>query len=228
MVDIIAIKIPSKVEEKLYMKLLAMTSPEKKKKIDRSRFIEDRYRCLLGDLIARYAICKRMNLSNNQLRFSNNPYGKPLLLNSKDIHFNLSHSGDWVVCSVDCFPVGIDVEEIKPIDYDIAKRFFSKEEYHDLMKKNEDKKLTYFYKLWTLKESYIKAVGKGLSIDLSSFTFKISDSNISLRTQNKNERWSFIQDQLDKKHMISVCSTHDQFNSIEQIKLAHLLLVGQL
>ena len=58
-------------------------------------------------------------------------------------------------------PVGIDVEKIKDINIKIADRFFSKEESGRFIQKEESERLKYFFDLWTLKESYIKAETEG-------------------------------------------------------------------
>lgn len=70
-------------------------------------------------------------------------------------------------------------EKIIPIDLRIGKRFFINKEYEYIMNKNLISRLEYFYEIWTLKESYIKAVGMGLSISLNSFNICINDNAIS-------------------------------------------------
>lgn len=64
------------------------------------------------------------DLPIDQIVFQTEGNGKPVVRHIPSFHFNLSHSGDWVVCAIDDAPVGIDIEEIKPIDLAIAKRFF--------------------------------------------------------------------------------------------------------
>lgn len=208
MVDIYGIKILRQMDQDTFDNLLNLVAPEKRERINRFAFFEDAQRCLLGDLLARYAICNRFNIKSSQLKFGRNEYGKPILTEHKDIHFNLSHAGDWVVCAADNAPVGIDVEVIQPINFDIAKRFFTKAEYNDLMGQDEKNRLHYFYTLWTLKESYIKAVGKGLSIPLNCFSFTIEKENIRLTTKNESVHCSFRKHQIDEKHIVSLCTTH--------------------
>lgn len=87
---------------------------------------------------------------------------------------------------MDNLPVGIDVEQIKPIDIKISERFFSKQEFNKLLGKSYTEREPYFYELWTLQESYIKAVEKGLSIPLDSFTIRINGGNITVCSK-KNE-----------------------------------------
>ncbi len=105
-----------------------------------------------------------------EIEITRNRYGKPYLKNEGNIHFNVSHSGSWAVGAVDSFPVGIDVERIRPVNLEIAERFFAWQEYEELLKKDYPERLDYFFELWTLKESYIKAVGRGLSVPLGSFS----------------------------------------------------------
>ena len=135
--------------------LLYCVSEEKKERISRFYKYEDAQRTLLGDVLVRYAICKSLGAKNRDLIFDTNEYGKPILQEPTGINFNISHSGDCVVCAVDNNAVGIDVETIKPIDLKIAERFFSKDEYLSLINRPEEAKLKYFYMLWTLKESYV-------------------------------------------------------------------------
>ncbi len=112
----------------------------------------DAQRCMFGELLVKYGIKKRFNI--NQVDFNVTEYGKPYVSKYTNIHFNISHSGDWVVCAINDEIIGIDIEQIKPIDINIAKRFFSEHEYHSLLLVGRDKKEEYFYRIWTLKELY--------------------------------------------------------------------------
>ncbi|MCX8130570.1 MAG: 4'-phosphopantetheinyl transferase superfamily protein [Clostridia bacterium] len=105
---------------------------------------------------------------DKDLVFDSNDYGKPVLLAPSEIHFNISHSGSWVVCAIDENPVGIDVEVMKPIDFKIAERFFSRDEYETLMNQPDEMRLKYFYMIWTLKQSCFKEKEKvfGIALDL--------------------------------------------------------------
>lgn len=206
MIETYILKIDRDLSKDEFMRLLSFVSDEKKEKILRFHRFEDAQRSLLGDLLARYAICKRLSINNKDLVFAANEYRKPVLIAPNIIHFNISHSGIWVVCVVDDNPVGIDVEEIKPINLGIAERFFSRDEYFDLMNQPEEMKLKYFYMLWTLKESYVKAEGKGLYIPLDSFTIKLGFNDYSNTMIIENKKYHFSQEFLNNNTIISVCS----------------------
>ncbi|WP_367997032.1 4'-phosphopantetheinyl transferase superfamily protein [Paenibacillus sp. MZ03-122A] len=98
-----------------------------------------------------------INYSNQELNIIlwMDPNGKPYLVDS-EWKFNVSHSGNWVALAVDIGSIGIDVERMSPIDLDIANRHFSSYEYSDLMSISPECRLEYFFRLWTLKEAYIK------------------------------------------------------------------------
>jgi 4'-phosphopantetheinyl transferase len=203
------LNIDKNLEKEDFDRLLNHVSHEKKKRILRFHRYEDAQRSLLGDILSRYAICERCNIKNNNLVFTSNEYGKPLLTEPSEIHFNISHSADWVVCAVDNHPIGIDVETIKPIDFNIAERFFSKAEYLSLINQPEESKLEYFYMLWTLKESYIKAEGKGLSIPLDSFNITIEGHSINVSTKAGNAGYYFYQSRLDVDTIYAICTSND-------------------
>ncbi|MEJ6950845.1 4'-phosphopantetheinyl transferase family protein [Natronospora cellulosivora (SeqCode)] len=224
MIKIYGINISEELDNKIYNIFLNLISPEKQNRIKRFRFFQDAQRCLLGDILVRYAICKNLDIDNDLLKFSSNEYGKPFLLKPKDFYFNISHSGDWVVCAVGNKPLGVDVELIKTIDYNIAKRFFSKDEFNDLLKIDKEKRLEYFYKLWTLKESYIKAEGKGLSIPLNTFSFKIKKDDIKIFSQKELKPYFFWQHKLYENYILSLCSLKKlDKECIEIVSLSQLL-----
>ncbi len=116
-----------------------------------------------------------MHLWNNSAPLSINfgTHGKPSLLGVPHWHIGISHSGDYIAVALSPKPIGIDIERIGSKQYmPIAQRFFSAQEVDYLQNLPIEKQRASFYQLWTLKESYVKALGKGLKISLSSFAFE--------------------------------------------------------
>ncbi|WP_062491249.1 MULTISPECIES: 4'-phosphopantetheinyl transferase family protein [Paenibacillus] len=175
MIEICALHIEKNLDIQQFESLLLLVSEEKRNRILKNVRFEDAQRSLLADVLARFMLCRSLNLSNEDITFYYNSFGKPFLKNVENVFFNVSHSGNWVVCALDNSPIGIDIEIVKPIDISIARRFFSTVEYKDIMKRTPTQREDYFYTLWTLKESYIKAIGKGLSIPLDSFSFRVKN-----------------------------------------------------
>ncbi len=166
----------------------------------------------------RRIIRENLGLSDEKISFGANRYGKPFLVGAGDFHFNLSHSGEWVVCVIDSAPVGIDIEMIRPVEQDIARGFFSPVEYGDLMAKSEAERLHYFFSLWTLKESYIKVLGEGLSRALDSFAIRIDGSeNPGLETEDM-PNWFFKRYGIDRRYEMAVCAAHGGFPEAVAVK----------
>ena len=97
-------------------------------------------------------------------------YGKPYLPQLPDFHFSLSHSGNMALCAVSPVPVGCDIELPHKFDPAIARRFFHKTECDWLFSQPEAEQRDAFFRLWTCKESFIKALGLGLFQPLDSFS----------------------------------------------------------
>lgn len=174
---------------------------------------EDAIRTLVGDVLIRTLIKRTIPIKSAVISFQFNEYGKPFLEDFPYFQFNVSHSGNWVVCAFDEYPIGIDVEQMKDIKLDIAERFFTRQELEYLLSKQESERLNCFYSFWTLKESYIKAIGKGLSIPLDSFSISIDDEKgvIGLEKAYDDTSYFFRQYYLDEQHFCSVCATHSSF-----------------
>jgi len=135
-------------------------------------------------------------------RFRKNKYGRPYLANSLldgDIYFNVSHTENLIVIVVSRADLlGIDVEWIlrKNNPVDIADGFFSSLELTRLKALSTQQQVEHFFKLWTLKEAYVKARGMGLSIPLNSFEFNFDAGTIDMvgndRCHDTCSAWSFF------------------------------------
>src|SRR5699024_6092340 len=138
-------------------KLCLLIDIEKKDKIKKLINIKDKIRTLMGEILIRTIIAEKLKINHKYIKLSKNEYGKPLLKNYPSYEFNISHSGDYVLCAVDNKPVGIDIEKIKYIDFEsLAKSFFTVNEFNYIVNQNCKFPLNRFYEIWTLKESYIK------------------------------------------------------------------------
>ncbi|MDD2614630.1 MAG: 4'-phosphopantetheinyl transferase superfamily protein [Methanosarcina sp.] len=200
------------MDDLVFKKLLTNISNEKQARIKKFARPDDAKRTLLADILVRSVVASELKVSNKTIEFNANKYGKPFLKGNFGLHFNVSHSENWVVCVVDDKPVGIDIEKIKPVELEIAARFFSDDEYKMLMAKSPKDRQDFFFDLWTLKESYIKAVGEGLSLQLKSFTVSfLEKGEIAAKSGNKLTNWTLKQYYLDPKYKMAVCATHKAF-----------------
>lgn len=172
-------------------------SKEKRARLNRFRHREDLIRGLMADLLLRSRIIEDLHMDNASIRFELNSYGKPKLSGVSNYHFNVSHSGDWVVCLVDNEPVGVDVERVQAFEEGIARSFFAEDEYRFVLEGAQDwERQLRFYQIWTAKESYIKAVGKGLSLPLTNFSV-VTSEGVEGNKQLGGEPWQFSSFELD-------------------------------
>ena len=190
--------------EETFENALKLVSKNRQQEVLCFRQEKDRQRKLISVLLLRYLAKEYLNISDYTV--STNSFGKPFLEDHLEFQFNVSHSGNWVAAAVANKPVGIDVELINETkDFmEIAKRFYSEEEYVHLAKEpNDTSKLASFYDIWTKKESLIKAVGKGLSIPLKSFTVPFKEEGI-VRYNDFN--WNIkVPEFCDKKYKLAIC-----------------------
>lgn len=160
MVRVYAVNIKDAVIDREWLKYV---SEEKKQRLSRMRHPQSLAHSLIGDLLVRYLIMQYLGVSNQDLHFATNQYGKPYLVDPpKSFHFNLSHSGHWVVCAVGPVPVGIDVQLMEPIDIAFAQEVMTPQAYEHYLSLPPSEQLDYFYNLWTRQESFLKLAGKGM------------------------------------------------------------------
>lgn len=221
---IYAIQLDQEVAQQQYDLMLSKIAKEKQKGIQRYVSRKDALRSLVADILIRWIIITNYHIPNQQIQFEKNPYGKPYIKGLQRFHFNVSHSGHWVVAITDRQPVGIDIEQILPIDFQLVNHSFSRTEIDDFDQKKEEDKLSYFYDLWSLKESYIKMTGRGLSIPLNSFTCRIINKQCLFLSSYEQKPVYFKQYEIDSNYRLSVCQQHSQFvEHMQQIPLETLI-----
>lgn len=147
----------------------------------------------------------------DNMNISYDSCGKPYFSNINDLFFNISHSGNYVIISWSKNNIGCDVEEIDNKNcLDIAKRFFTENEYNILIKINDyNERQRMFYRLWTLKEAYIKHDGRGMGIELNSFDIPL---NINQSTGQYFVNDVYLKEYyINEKYCISAASALNDF-----------------
>lgn len=143
-------------------------------------FDKDRHLYLAAHALARLVLSGYTQLAPEAIRFSQGPHGKPraeLPPPHGAIAYNLSHTTGLVACAVvrgrDC---GVDVEARRQLqDMDnIASIIFSADERRQLAECSAHERTAHFFTLWTLKEAYAKATGRGIGADLTAVSFEIA------------------------------------------------------
>jgi 4'-phosphopantetheinyl transferase len=121
-------------------------------------------RSILRIILGRY-----LNQAPDLVRFSYQVDGKPILTKTRDLHFNVSHTQDVLVIGVlSDRPLGIDIEHVPSGDIvdQVSPLVFSIPERTALDRLPSTRRCESFARLWTWKEAYIKADGRGMSLDL--------------------------------------------------------------
>lgn len=170
MIKIAYALITSELPNDLYNELLGKLPLSLQEKNARFFRWQDRHANLLGKILLKELLMKLgydVNCLNNLLYDRNN---RPYI--HTNIDFNISHSGEYVLCAIadEGLRIGIDIEKIKTVDFNYFQNSMSfKQQEEILTSHNPIKK---FFKFWTFKESVIKADGRGLSIPLKNIYFQ--------------------------------------------------------
>lgn len=178
-----------------------LTMPaERREKIDRLSFEKDKRLSLGAGVLLSKALSDFSRLSQvpcvpeTGWKIHNGPFGKPYLSGFEGFfQFNLSHSGNQVFCAVNHGPgeVGCDVEKIRDGGLKVAERYFHPDELRLLSDKSPAERTECFYRLWTLKESYLKALGTGLSQPLNEFRICFSGDSVSVFPEIGSKHFRF-------------------------------------
>lgn len=146
----------------------------RQKKVDAFLFRKDKRLSLGAGLLLRQGLAAH-GINEREAVFAYGENGKPYLPDYPDVQFNLSHSGGMAVAVFADTAVGCDIEQIGTADLPLAAKFFPEGEYRYLARFPEGyQRDAAFYRLWTLKESFVKTTGAGLALPLDAFEIVIA------------------------------------------------------
>lgn len=154
-------EIKNPIDDNIFNFLLEYVEPYKRDIIRRHPKKDEAERMLVGDILVKYVLKTKYSIPMSNLNIQLGEFGKPYLPEFPDIHFNISHSGNYVVCAFSDSPVGIDVQTILSYKEKIAKRILSYEKVREIEESQNPDLL--FTTCWSEKEALLKKVGCGFS-----------------------------------------------------------------
>ncbi|KAH9624936.1 hypothetical protein KSS87_008716 [Heliosperma pusillum] len=228
---------------------LDILSPSEKQNVLSLGEAEHKKRALLARALVRATIARYQtstHIDPRSLQFKKNAHGKPEVdwqpspdWSPPPLHFNISHTSSLIACGISTYsPIGIDVEEktrtLKNNVISLARRFFCPDEVEILAKilDPEVQRLS-FLKLWTLKEAYVKALGRGFSgapfntfrIHMEPPTDRISDTadskvcGIDVKSSEYPNKWNFALLELADSHYAAVCTENSEDSKLTPLSL---------
>jgi len=130
--------------------------------IERKRHRESYRHSLVAELLVRHLLSSGTGMALIDIELKYTEEGKPFSIHPSGIRFSLSHSGEWVVCSVSQHETGVDIEKAGSVNLAVADRFFSAETVAILSRSEPELQTQLFYEIWTAAEAYVKFLGKGM------------------------------------------------------------------
>jgi len=175
--------------------LREILSPDELERASRFRFEKHRAQFLLTRGTLRSLLGSYLEVSPREVAFEYSKYDKPRLKDCPKLDFNLSHTEGMAIFGfTGGHRIGVDIERLRA-DFradEIAERFFSSREREVLREIPEERRHESFFRVWTRKEAYIKALGEGLSHPLHQFDVSLDDAAALLATRpnaSDAQRW---------------------------------------
>lgn len=137
----------------------------------------------LSRRLLRHLLISRLHIEKASIRLARASNGRLYLVSPEHWHISLSHAAGLVAVMVAAAPCGVDIEKPRAINTDrIASRYFSGHE-RDWLRRHPATRQEDFFRLWTLKEASVKALGVGLAHHLDTLVFDIADVSSQLAPQ---------------------------------------------
>lgn len=184
----------------------------------RCRNAETRRTKLLGGAMCRRLLAERFGLTDG--RITRGEHGKPFPADAPvPAFFNLSHSGDLLVCALSDGEVGVDVERKGRLRMEVARRFFHPAEVLHLERMDGEGRKERFFRYWSVKESYLKYTGSGLSGGLSGFEVRFGGDGIVLLRGHARIPVYVRECPVDPGYACFVCSGREEVPRIRPFRL---------
>lgn len=194
-------------DERLFQEKLSLLSPYRQQKVAILKHEKDRERSLGAGVALDHAL-RAYGLRERSVEYEFGEWGKPSLKYQPNIHFSLSHSGRYAICSIGDRPMGNDIELVRPGRLKVADRFFAKEELDWMYGASDEEEVTErMFRIWTMKESFLKATGRGISMPLGDFAVLVDEESGRIRVKHgHNAKFYYMKEYAEmEEYRVAVC-----------------------
>ncbi len=162
-----------------------------------------------GRNLLSYALKKDFGIDFDEASVVKNKYGKPYLSDNVKAHFNISHSGSYVAVMTADTEIGIDIQIVRPVRERVVEKICNKSE--RALVYSGDGSDRCFIQLWTLKESYIKAIGRGMSFPMNEVNFSFEELPCDTYGRLSNQKGIYFTKNY-KDFVVSACVLDENAN----------------
>lgn len=197
----------TKIDEEIIQGLMSQLSEDRQRKIKSKRIKEDRLRSFAAGQALKFAL-EEKGIDERKAAYFYTEHKKPYIKKDSEqrLHFNISHSGKYAIAVVDDNEVGVDIEAIREYRRGVVDRCFTQKEKDRIKTSGETKDA--FFVTWTLKESYLKMTGEGITRDLKEVETcynEFDDSAIVYNTTKEKKSFAKVVRDIES-YVISVCA----------------------
>lgn len=179
------------------------------KKAESFHFEDDKRRSLLGRYFLRKLLSQYLNVSASEIVIRNGKYGKPeyFTIGNKPVYFNISYADNWIAAAISTEGfVGLDIEKKQKLEKHLIQYCLTKTEQSLLEKLTRNDQKDFFYKAWTAKEAFAKALGFGLNINFSDIEVRFTNKNffVDCKKYLNEQKWRGRSYDLENRYICSV------------------------
>jgi len=189
-------------------------SEEETSRSERFHFLRDKQRFVVSRSILKILISKYLSINPKEVIIGKGLNNKPCLIGNNNLEFNLSHSGDWIIMAISNHSVGIDLEFLdENFNYEeILLNSFANNE-KAIIKSNDLNSLQ-FFKLWTRKEAFAKALAKGIDDDFVLLPSLDGKHSLGKNNFNTTENWTVSTFALESNYIFSLAYQSDDLAKV--------------
>lgn len=171
------------LSDRVYEQVIHLVPESRREKADALQGRRAKAASLAAGFLAKYAL-RQLGFSDREVCYPK--AGQPVVKGDPPLFLSLSHSGDYAACTVSAVPVGVDIQEIRPVRFGVLRHFFEEDQCREFKRQCRlsdgadmltGDSLLLFMRYWAVKESYMKLTGQGM---------RMGFQNLSLNFQNQS------------------------------------------
>lgn len=196
------------IDEDKFLEAYETLSAERKKCVDKCGQISAKRLSLGAGVVLEYGL-RMLTMYYGEFDYGYGRKGKPYIIGYEDIFFNISHSGKYAICAFSDMELGADIEKIRDVKEGVIQTVATQNEKDRLSNMSVEEKKSEFFRMWTIKESYMKALGVGFELAPNKIETRTIDC-INASSEGYDSHFFFKEYSIED-YKVCVCSKEKEF-----------------